>query len=65
MKHPRRREPRQMQAPAVAYGLDDRTKPHKGNRIEVTIARLKLQVDLDELFKGTGEWPKEENNAIS
>jgi hypothetical protein len=54
-----------MQAPAVAYGLDDRTKPHKGNRIEVTIARLKLQVDLDELFKGTGEWPKEENNAIS
>jgi hypothetical protein len=63
VKHPRRREPRQMQAPAVAYGLDDRTKPHKGNRIEVTIARLKLQVELDELFTtGCGEWPPQEES---
>ena len=50
---------------ALAYSLDDHLLPRQNNRFEATLQRLRFQVELDELFQGTGEWPKEENNAIN
>ena len=58
MKHPRRREPRPMKTAHLAYGLGD-THARRGGNFEATLARLRFQVAIDEIFKGTGEWPKE------
>lgn len=56
MNRPR---PEREQLPALAHGLE-RFGSERQGRFEATLARLRREIAFEELFKGFGEWLKED-----